>query len=164
MQILDNFGCQNGGIRQIGRIAQIVIPQPEDVEIGLIAFDQVFVGVASETLRFTSLVSILRVVAADRVVQVGSREEYLTPAECATRLKLHVGTVRRLIRDGVLPGKKLGQGRWRIPENVLDAFMTGGAQSDANSVARPPESPQVCPHPKIPSSAHSEKARRSCGL
>ena len=33
--ILDNFGCQNGGVRQVGRIAQTVIPEPEDVEIGL---------------------------------------------------------------------------------------------------------------------------------
>ena len=40
LQVLDNFGCQNGGIGQIGGIAQTVIPEPEDIEIGLIALDQ----------------------------------------------------------------------------------------------------------------------------
>jgi len=53
LQVLDNFRCQNRRIRQIGRIAQTVIPEPEDIEISLIALDQVFVGEAPETLRFT---------------------------------------------------------------------------------------------------------------
>ena len=77
-------------------------------------------------------------------------EEYLTAEECAAKLKLDVRTVRRLIRNGVLPGKKLGLGQWRIPENVLDAFRTGGAQSDANSVAHPPEkaTPKKTPRKK----------------
>ena len=58
-------------------------------------------------------------------------EEYLTPAECGTKLNLQVATVRRLIRDGVLLPNKLGRG-WQIPANVLDAFITGGLQLDVS--------------------------------
>jgi hypothetical protein len=31
LQVLDNFGCQNGGVRQIGRIVQTIVPEPEDI-------------------------------------------------------------------------------------------------------------------------------------
>jgi hypothetical protein len=72
LQILDNFGCQNGRVRQIGRIAQAVIPEPEHIEIGLIALDQVFVGEGPEAPGFSSLVAIRGVIAADKVVQVGA--------------------------------------------------------------------------------------------
>jgi hypothetical protein len=72
LQVLDNFGCQNSGVRQIGRIAQTVIPEPEDVEIGFIAFDQVLVGEAPEALSFTPLVPIPGVVAANKVVQIAA--------------------------------------------------------------------------------------------
>ena len=58
-------------------------------------------------------------------------EEYLTPAECGTKLNLQVATVRRLIKDGVLLPNKLGRG-WQIPANVLDAFITGGLQLDVS--------------------------------
>ena len=64
-------------------------------------------------------------------------EKYLTLLECATKLKLHVETVRRLISDGVLPVKKVGFRKWRIPANVLDALVTGGLQSDVNSKLKP---------------------------
>ncbi len=66
LQVLDNFRCQNRRVWQIGRIAQTVIPEPEDIEIGLIALDQFFVGEAAETLSFTPLVAILGVVVADK--------------------------------------------------------------------------------------------------
>ena len=53
MQILDNFGCQNGGVGQIGGIAQAVVPEPEDIEIGLVALDQIVIGEAPEALSVT---------------------------------------------------------------------------------------------------------------
>ena len=71
MEILDNLGCQNGGVGQIGGIAETVVPEPEDIEIGLIALDQIFVGEAPEALRFDPLVAIRGVVAVDKVVLVG---------------------------------------------------------------------------------------------
>ena len=74
LQILNNFGGQDGGIGQIGRIAQAVIPEPEDVEVGFVALDQVFVGEAAEALGFAALVAIFGIVAADEVVQVGAGE------------------------------------------------------------------------------------------
>ena len=68
LQILDNFGSQNGRLRQIGRIPQTVIPEPEDIQVGLIALDQVFVREAPEALTFTPLVAIRGVVAAHKLV------------------------------------------------------------------------------------------------
>lgn len=53
MQVLDNLGCQNGGVRQIGGVAQAVVPEPEDIEIGLVALDQILVGEAPEALGVT---------------------------------------------------------------------------------------------------------------
>jgi hypothetical protein len=72
LQVLDDFGCQNGGVGQIGGIAQTVVPEPEDIEIGLVALDQVLGGEAPDALGFTPLVAIGGVVAADKVVQVGA--------------------------------------------------------------------------------------------
>ena len=40
LQVLDNFRCQNRRVWQIGRIAQTVIPEPEDIEIGIIALNR----------------------------------------------------------------------------------------------------------------------------
>ena len=74
LQILDDFGGQNGGVWQIGRIAQTVIAEPEDIEVGLVALDQVLVGEAAEALGLAALVAIGGVVAADKVVEVGAGE------------------------------------------------------------------------------------------
>jgi len=74
LQVFDNFGGQDGGVRQIGRIAQTVVPEPEDVEIGLIALDQVLVGEAMEPLSLGPLVAIRGVIAADEVVEIGAGE------------------------------------------------------------------------------------------
>ena len=86
MQVLDNLGCQNGGVGQIGGIAQTVVPEPEDIEIGLVALDQIFVGEAAKTLGLGPLVAIGGVVAADEVVQVGAGEGVgSAPPACCTR-------------------------------------------------------------------------------
>ena len=53
-------------------------------------------------------------------------DELLTPQESAKYLKMHVDSVRRLLRTGKLPGKKVGGG-WRIPKGVLDAMLRGDA-------------------------------------
>jgi excisionase family DNA binding protein len=50
----------------------------------------------------------------------------LTPDQVATRLSVHVETVRRMIRDNRLPATKLGNGRrarLRIDELELQKFI-----------------------------------------
>jgi excisionase family DNA binding protein len=54
----------------------------------------------------------------------GMQEELLTPEESAAFLKLHVDSVRRLLRSSSLPGVKVGGG-WRIPKSALTAMLTG---------------------------------------
>lgn len=47
----------------------------------------------------------------------------LTPAEAAPLLRLHEVTVRRLLRQGKLPGVKTGR-EWRISAATLHDFLT----------------------------------------
>jgi excisionase family DNA binding protein len=53
----------------------------------------------------------------------GMEEELLTPQEAAKFLKIHIGSVLRLCRQGTLPGVKIGGG-WRIPRSGLQAMLT----------------------------------------
>ena len=48
----------------------------------------------------------------------------LTPEEAAELLKLHPNVVRLYLREGKLPGRKIGK-HWRILESELEAFMRG---------------------------------------
>ena len=50
-------------------------------------------------------------------------ETLLTPEEVAEQMKLHPVTVRRMLRDGELPGIKIGKRQWRIPESALQQFI-----------------------------------------
>lgn len=51
-------------------------------------------------------------------------EEALTVDEAATRLKILPKTVRGWLREGRLPGVKLGH-QWRIAESTIDKLLTG---------------------------------------
>lgn len=48
-------------------------------------------------------------------------EPYLGVGEAAAYLKLHEETLRRLVREGALPGVKIGRS-WRFKISVLDAW------------------------------------------
>ena len=50
-------------------------------------------------------------------------DELLTPEESAAYLKMHVDSIRRLLRSGKLPGVKVGGG-WRISKATLDAMLS----------------------------------------
>jgi excisionase family DNA binding protein len=50
-------------------------------------------------------------------------EDLLMVEEVAGRLKLHVGTVRRMLRDGTLPGVKMGPRQWRVPAAALADYV-----------------------------------------
>ena len=51
----------------------------------------------------------------------------LTPSEVAMTLRLSLGAVYGLIRDGVLPATHIGR-RIRIPEKVLTNFIEAGGR------------------------------------
>jgi excisionase family DNA binding protein len=52
----------------------------------------------------------------------------LTTEEAAELLKLNVETVRRLLREGVLTGAKIGD-NWRIRRSDIDAFWEQAKQT-----------------------------------
>jgi excisionase family DNA binding protein len=60
--------------------------------------------------------------------------ELYTPDEAASILKLSPYTVRRLLREGMLPGIKIGAGQlWRIRKDQLEAYLA--AQSASSQAA-----------------------------
>ncbi|HKP54015.1 MAG TPA: helix-turn-helix domain-containing protein [Chloroflexia bacterium] len=70
--------------------------------------------------------------------------ELLTVEEAADLLKLTPYTVRRLLNEGKLPGKKVGGGRqWRINREALERHFTSNSGPETigdNAFAREPAS------------------------
>jgi excisionase family DNA binding protein len=50
-------------------------------------------------------------------------KEILTPREAAQLLQVSLETVRRLLRNGQLPGRKVGPRQWRIRRADLDEYL-----------------------------------------
>lgn len=46
----------------------------------------------------------------------------LTADECSEFLRVHLNTVKKLLSEGKLPGKKIGR-QWRIDKADLKRFM-----------------------------------------
>jgi excisionase family DNA binding protein len=65
---------------------------------------------------------------------VASGKQLFTVDEVAGRLNLHVKTVRRFIREGRLPAKRIGK-EYRITRSALDDFA--GTASDPGNVPIP---------------------------
>ncbi len=68
--------------------------------------------------------------------------EVLTPAEVAALLQIHVKTVYRLTRLGLLPGRRIGH-RWRFSRDEILALLASPsdprgtlARADAPRAAR----------------------------
>ena len=54
----------------------------------------------------------------------GHMDEILTANEAADYLKINVRTIYRLIREGRIPGRKVG-GSWRFRKDILDDWLAG---------------------------------------
>jgi excisionase family DNA binding protein len=52
-------------------------------------------------------------------------DELLTVDEAAARLKMHAVTVRRLLREGRIPGPKVGARQLRLSADALKAYIEG---------------------------------------
>jgi len=51
-------------------------------------------------------------------------KEIMTPREAAEYLSVHVRTIYRLVKNGGIPGRKLG-GSWRFKKETLDEWLSG---------------------------------------
>ena len=67
--------------------------------------------------------------------------DLLTVEEVAQRLKLNPSTIRRLLREGVLRGSKVGKRQWRVQSRDLEAYL--GQRS--NDIAHVPKGRQSYP-------------------
>jgi len=52
----------------------------------------------------------------------GERQEVLTAEEAARYLRVGERTLRRMLREGRLPGRKVGR-EWRIAREALDRYL-----------------------------------------
>lgn len=72
--------------------------------------------------------------------------DVLTVEEVAERLKLNPFTIRRLLREGVLHGSKVGKRQWRIQLRDLEAYLSqgsnGGTHPRSGSSTMEPVLPQ----------------------
>jgi excisionase family DNA binding protein len=50
-------------------------------------------------------------------------KEIMTPREAAEYLSVHVRTIYRLVKNGDIPGRKVG-GSWRFKKNALDDWLS----------------------------------------
>ncbi|MGI4790189.1 MAG: helix-turn-helix domain-containing protein [Janthinobacterium lividum] len=80
----------------------------------------------------------------------------LTTGDVATELQINPLTVQRYLREGQLPGYRLGT-RWRVTREALDAFkarrttLTPGRPRAprATTPKRPVGRPRKCPSPML---------------
>ena len=67
---------------------------------------------------------------------VNSRDsDLLTLAEAAAYLRVHRRTMGRLLRQGVVPGTKIGR-QWRVRVADLDAVLAGGTVGEPHANGR----------------------------
>jgi len=50
-------------------------------------------------------------------------KEIMTPREAAEYLSVHVRTIYRLVKNGEIPGRKIG-GSWRFKKDALDDWLS----------------------------------------
>ena len=67
-----------------------------------------------------------------------TEREFLTVAETARALKRSIEQVRRYLREGVLPGQRLG-GQWFVARSDVESFGQRRAGSDFLSRLAPSE-------------------------
>jgi excisionase family DNA binding protein len=51
-------------------------------------------------------------------------KDVMTPREAAHYLSIHVRTLYRLVKNGEIPGRKVG-GSWRFKKDTLDGWLSG---------------------------------------
>ena len=57
------------------------------------------------------------------------QDDLLTTEAVSEELQVTVQTVRRWIRDGVLPGRRIGLHQWRVKRSDLRSFVDVGPEA-----------------------------------
>lgn len=57
-------------------------------------------------------------------------KDIMKPEEAARYLRISKPTLYKLIRNGEIPAKKIGN-QWRVSKTVLDEIVKGGGQDEA---------------------------------
>jgi hypothetical protein len=74
LEVFGDFGGDDFGGGEIGGVFEAVVFEPEDVEVGFVALDQVLVGEGLEAVGFFAFVTIFGMVAGRRCIfQFGFR-------------------------------------------------------------------------------------------
>ena len=55
----------------------------------------------------------------------------MTPREAAEYLSVHVRTLYRLVKNGEIPGRKIG-GSWRFKKDALDEWLSIREEPSSN--------------------------------
>jgi len=58
-------------------------------------------------------------------------KEIMTPREAAEYLSVHVRTLYRLVKNGEIPGRKIG-GSWRFKKDALDEWLSIREEPSSN--------------------------------
>jgi excisionase family DNA binding protein len=58
-------------------------------------------------------------------------KEIMTPKEAAEYLSVHVRTIYRLVKQGEIPGRKVG-GSWRFKKDTLDEWLSWRGETFKN--------------------------------
>ena len=76
-EVFGDVGGDDFGSREVGGVFEGLVLEPEDVEVDLIALEEVLVGEALEALGLRALEAILGIEAGGEVVEVGPLEGIL---------------------------------------------------------------------------------------
>jgi hypothetical protein len=69
-EVFHDFSRDDVWRPEIGGVFEGFVFAPEDVEIDLVAFDQVIIGEAFESLAFGALVAVFGVITGDEIIEV----------------------------------------------------------------------------------------------
>ena len=72
LEVFHDFGSDDVWRWKIGGVFQRIVSEPEDVEVDLVAFDEVVVGKTFEAFAFAAFVAVFGVIAGDEVVEVSA--------------------------------------------------------------------------------------------
>lgn len=70
LKVLDDLGADDVGRRKVIEVAEAVVLEPEDVQVQLVAFQQLVGREPAEALAFLPPGPVVRMVAGNEVVQV----------------------------------------------------------------------------------------------
>lgn len=73
-------------------------------------------------------------------------ETYIAPEEAATEIKVHVETIRRLLREEIIKGFKIGTGKrshWRIPRSAWEEFKRGVVHNVTGEIKNSPPQERI---------------------